>query len=66
MKLESCGWAQKKRLEILFTAVMVTFGLRSSANRRVKLPSVIIQKVKDNLRQKILPRGPSALSLIYT
>ena len=61
MKLESCGWTQKKRLEILFPAVVVTFGLRSSANRRVKVPSVIIQKVKDNIRPKILPRVPSTL-----
>ena len=61
-----CGWTQKKRLEILFPAVVVTFGLRSSANRRVKVPSVIIQKVKDNLRPKILPRVPSTLSLVNT
>ena len=59
IKLESCGWAQKKRLEIFFLAVMnmVTFGLRSSANRRLKLPSVIYRRQKTAFGQKVLPEG---------
>ena len=59
IKLESSSWAQKKCLKILFPPVMVTFGLRSSANRRLKLPSVMFLKAKDNPRPKILSRAPS-------